>query len=197
MTLQETDKKDMAGDVAAIDVAPVPPGRQRSRFLVVGSYDSTIRVLSLDPADTMKARAGRRGTKACLPAGLPRIMSTPQLASLSASKPSGIYAAPTQQTTTCNQVLLFRTKVCNTTWEPASDGGAASLGRPGCAACVAAVLKLGQPSAQVLATQQVASAPDSLLLLDSPEAGVDAGQEGAGTGSIFLHIGARCAPRLS
>ena len=55
--LQETDKKDMAGDVAAIDLAPVPEGRQRSRFLAVGSYDSTIRVLSLDPADTMKARA--------------------------------------------------------------------------------------------------------------------------------------------
>ena len=54
--LQETDKKDMAGDVAAIDLAPVPEGRQRSRFLAVGSYDSTIRVLSLDPADTMKAR---------------------------------------------------------------------------------------------------------------------------------------------
>ena len=54
--MQETDKKDMAGDVAAIDLAPVPEGRQRSRFLAVGSYDSTIRVLSLDPADTMKAR---------------------------------------------------------------------------------------------------------------------------------------------
>jgi len=49
------------------------------------------------------------------------------------------------------------------------------------------------PGAQVLATQQVASPPDSLLLLDSPEAGVDAGQEGAGTGSIFLHIGERRA----
>ncbi len=49
--------------------------------------------------------------------------------------------------------------------------------------------------AQVLATQQVASPPDSLLLLDSPEAGVDAGQEGAGTGSIFLHIGASRAAR--
>ena len=56
LSLQETDKKDMAGDVAAIDLAPVPEGRQRSRFLAVGSYDSTIRVLSLDPADTMKAR---------------------------------------------------------------------------------------------------------------------------------------------
>ena len=43
----------------------------------------------------------------------------------------------------------------------------------------------------MLATQQVASAPDSLLLLDSPEAGIDAGQEGAGAGSIFLHIGTR------
>lgn len=52
--LAETDKKEMGADVAALDVGPVPPGRQRSRFLAVGSYDSTIRVLSLDPADTMK-----------------------------------------------------------------------------------------------------------------------------------------------
>ena len=44
--------------------------------------------------------------------------------------------------------------------------------------------------------QQVASPPDSLLLLDSPEAGVDAGQEGAGTGSIFLHIGEPGLPVL-
>lgn len=55
--LAETDKKEMGADVAALDVGPVPPGRQRSRFLAVGSYDSTIRVLSLDPADTMKVLA--------------------------------------------------------------------------------------------------------------------------------------------
>ena len=77
MVLQETDKKDMAGDVAAIDIAPVPTGRQRSRFLVVGSYDSTIRVLSLDPADTMKARSCHCGGIDCLPAGLLHIMTAP------------------------------------------------------------------------------------------------------------------------
>lgn len=55
--LAQTDKKEMGGDVAALDVGPVPPGRQRSRFLAVGSFDSTIRVLSLDPADTMKVLA--------------------------------------------------------------------------------------------------------------------------------------------
>lgn len=54
--LAETDKREMGADVAALDVGPVPPGRQRSRFLAVGSFDSTIRVISLDPADTMKVR---------------------------------------------------------------------------------------------------------------------------------------------
>lgn len=40
--LLEVDKKDLAGDVACLDVAPVPEGRQRSRFLAVASYDSTV-----------------------------------------------------------------------------------------------------------------------------------------------------------
>jgi hypothetical protein len=45
--------------------------------------------------------------------------------------------------------------------------------------------------AQVLATQQVASIPDSLLLLESPAAGAgDDGQDATGAGSLFLHIGA-------
>lgn len=55
--LAETEKREMGADVAALDVGPVPPSRQRSRFLAVGSYDSTIRVISLDPADTMKVAA--------------------------------------------------------------------------------------------------------------------------------------------
>ena len=42
--LLEVDKKDLAGDVACLDVAPVPEGRQRSRFLAVASYDSTVTV---------------------------------------------------------------------------------------------------------------------------------------------------------
>eukprot|EP00850_Spirogloea_muscicola_P004391 SM000019S04935 [mRNA] locus=s19:136527:142578:+ [translate_table: standard] len=52
--LQEIEKKEMAGDVACLDIAPVPEGRQRSRFLAVGSYDSTVRILSLDPDDCMQ-----------------------------------------------------------------------------------------------------------------------------------------------
>lgn len=52
--LLEVDKHEMSGDVACLDIAPVPEGRQRSRFLAVGSYDKTIRILSLDPDDCMQ-----------------------------------------------------------------------------------------------------------------------------------------------
>ena len=44
----------MSGDVACLGIAPVLEGRQRSRFLAVGLYDNTIRVLSLDPDDCMQ-----------------------------------------------------------------------------------------------------------------------------------------------
>ena len=50
--------------------------------------------------------------------------------------------------------------------------------------------------AQVLATQQVASIPDSLLLLESPAAGAaDEAQDAQGAGSLFLHIGATLKER--
>lgn len=52
--LMEVDKHEMPGDVACLDIAPVPEGRQRSRFLAVGSYDNAIRILSLDPDDCMQ-----------------------------------------------------------------------------------------------------------------------------------------------
>ncbi|KAL9259372.1 Spliceosome-associated protein 130 B-like protein [Drosera capensis] len=52
--LLEVEKHEMPGDVACLDIAPVPEGRQRSRFLAVGSYDNTIRILSLDPDDCMQ-----------------------------------------------------------------------------------------------------------------------------------------------
>ncbi|KAJ8615274.1 hypothetical protein MRB53_034646 [Persea americana] len=52
--LMEIEKHEMPGDVACLDIAPVPEGRQRSRFLAVGSYDNTIRILSLDPDDCMQ-----------------------------------------------------------------------------------------------------------------------------------------------
>lgn len=47
---------------------------------------------------------------------------------------------------------------------------------------------------QVLATQAVASPPDSLLLLDSPAAGLSDGLEGAGAAALFLHVGAHPLP---
>ena len=45
--LVETEKKEMSGDVACLDVGPVPEGRQRSRFLAVGSYDNTVSAVPL------------------------------------------------------------------------------------------------------------------------------------------------------
>jgi len=40
--LMEVERNEMSGDVACLDIAPVPKGRLRSRFLAVGSYDKTI-----------------------------------------------------------------------------------------------------------------------------------------------------------
>ena len=45
--LVETEKKEMSGDVACLEVGPVPEGRQRSRFLAVGSYDNTVSAVPL------------------------------------------------------------------------------------------------------------------------------------------------------
>ncbi|MFS7965063.1 putative transcription factor WD40-like family [Helianthus anomalus] len=50
----EVEKNEMSGDVACLDIAPIPEGRQRSRFLAVGSYDNTIRILSLDLEDCIQ-----------------------------------------------------------------------------------------------------------------------------------------------
>jgi splicing factor 3B subunit 3 len=51
--LIETAKREMASEVACLDIAPLPDGRQRSGFVAVGSHDSTIRLLSLNPDDCM------------------------------------------------------------------------------------------------------------------------------------------------
>ncbi|KAL4425697.1 hypothetical protein ABPG75_009713 [Micractinium tetrahymenae] len=93
--LVESEKREMGGDVACVDVAPVPEGRQRCRFLAVGMFDGTVRVLSLDPDSTLK----------------------------------------------------------------------------------------------VLATQAVGATPESVLLLDSPSAGKEGTDEGAGAGALFLQVG--------
>uniref|UniRef100_A0A803M5Z5 Splicing factor 3B subunit 3 n=1 Tax=Chenopodium quinoa TaxID=63459 RepID=A0A803M5Z5_CHEQI len=52
--LMEVEKCEMQGDVACLDIAPVPAGRERSRFLAVGTYDNLIRIMSLDPNDCMQ-----------------------------------------------------------------------------------------------------------------------------------------------
>ena len=40
--LMELMKKDMPGDVACLDLLPVPEGRQRAKYLAVGAYDNTV-----------------------------------------------------------------------------------------------------------------------------------------------------------
>jgi len=52
-TLNELGRKDMGNDVASLAIGPIPEGRQRSQFMVVGGFDNTIRVLSLDPAQLL------------------------------------------------------------------------------------------------------------------------------------------------
>jgi len=41
-TLIETERKEVGGDVASLDIAPIPLGRQRSRFLAMGGSDSMV-----------------------------------------------------------------------------------------------------------------------------------------------------------
>ena len=38
----ETEKKDVGGDITSLDIAPIAAGRQRSRYLAVGTADSTV-----------------------------------------------------------------------------------------------------------------------------------------------------------
>lgn len=55
--LLEVEKKEMSDEVAALGVAAVPEGRQRAPFVVVGCYDRTVRVLSLEPGEALKTKA--------------------------------------------------------------------------------------------------------------------------------------------
>lgn len=51
--LMDVHRKEMRNDIACLAIGPIPEGRQRSLFLVVGSFDNTVRVLSLDPSQPM------------------------------------------------------------------------------------------------------------------------------------------------
>lgn len=55
--LMERDKKDMAGDIACLALGEVPYQRQRAPFLAVGLYDSTVRILRLDPEAYLQSTA--------------------------------------------------------------------------------------------------------------------------------------------
>lgn len=51
--LVDVQRKDMGTDVAAIAIAPIPEGRVRASFLSVALFNNTVRILSLDPSQTL------------------------------------------------------------------------------------------------------------------------------------------------
>lgn len=48
-SLNEIESRFFDSEVACIDIASVPEGRQRCRFLAVGYMDKTVKIMSLDP----------------------------------------------------------------------------------------------------------------------------------------------------
>ncbi|GAO45938.1 hypothetical protein SAICODRAFT_6225 [Saitoella complicata NRRL Y-17804] len=49
------ERKEMSGTVTALAVGEVPEGRQRYSFLAVACDDSTVRIISLDPDNTLES----------------------------------------------------------------------------------------------------------------------------------------------
>lgn len=47
------DMKEMSGNVTALSIGSVPEGRQRNPYLAVACDDSTVRIISLDPDNTL------------------------------------------------------------------------------------------------------------------------------------------------
>lgn len=52
--LNETQTAFFQVDVKCLDIGEVPEGRQRTKFLVIGFQDSTVRVLSLEPESCLQ-----------------------------------------------------------------------------------------------------------------------------------------------
>ncbi len=46
--LLQIEKKVLDSDIVSLDIAPIPEGRQRSKFLAVGCSDNYVRILSVD-----------------------------------------------------------------------------------------------------------------------------------------------------
>lgn len=55
--LAEKGKLDLGFEVCSLDVGEVPEGRQRFQFLAVGSWDNSVRILSLDPNDLFRQKS--------------------------------------------------------------------------------------------------------------------------------------------
>ncbi|KAK9470022.1 CPSF A subunit region-domain-containing protein [Dipodascopsis tothii] len=49
------DRKEMTGSVTALSVGDLPEGKVRNSFLAVGCDDSTVRIISLDPENTLES----------------------------------------------------------------------------------------------------------------------------------------------
>ncbi|KAM0753797.1 Pre-mRNA-splicing factor RSE1 [Meredithblackwellia eburnea MCA 4105] len=48
------ERKDMGVEILTMSIAEVPEGRQRTPYLAVGCADSTVRIISLDPDNTLE-----------------------------------------------------------------------------------------------------------------------------------------------
>lgn len=55
--LTEVGQRDVGTDVCCLDVGPVPKGKVGSSFAVVGSRDSNVRLLSLDPKSLLEQKS--------------------------------------------------------------------------------------------------------------------------------------------
>ncbi|KAL3669331.1 hypothetical protein V7S43_005707 [Phytophthora oleae] len=55
--LAEKGKLDLGFEVCSLDLGEVPEGRQRFQFMAVGSWDNTVRILSLDPNELFRQKS--------------------------------------------------------------------------------------------------------------------------------------------
>ncbi|CAH0482135.1 unnamed protein product [Peronospora belbahrii] len=55
--LAEKGKLDLGYEVCSLDLGEVPEGRQRFQFMAVGSWDNTVRILSLDPNELFRQKS--------------------------------------------------------------------------------------------------------------------------------------------
>ncbi|KAJ0408897.1 hypothetical protein ATCC90586_005934 [Pythium insidiosum] len=55
--LMEKGKFDLGFEVCSLDVGEVPEGRQRFPYVAIGSWDNTVRILTLDPNDLFRQKS--------------------------------------------------------------------------------------------------------------------------------------------